>query len=287
MIIANPIYDVAFKRLLENDRTAKFLIGTILDCKVLSLEPATIEYTDIEPETKKPTLFRMDFAATIDTKEEGKKRVIIELQKAKNLGDVSRFQKYLGNEYRKTKHPIIAIYILGFDLSVESPAFMARPDCWDLMTHEKIEKKDSFVEQLTHKAYFVQTKRIKPSFNTRLEKLLSAFEQNRFVGDNTTTKHFPYETDDPEIKEILDILHYVASDEETRKELDKENYYQDAMEEIFGEQNRKMEKLKKEMEEKDAELEKERKEKAQKDEALAKQAAEIAELKRKLAEKKG
>jgi hypothetical protein len=27
MIIANPIYDVAFKRLLENNRVAKFLVG--------------------------------------------------------------------------------------------------------------------------------------------------------------------------------------------------------------------------------------------------------------------
>lgn len=26
MIIANPVYDVAFKRLLENNRTVKFLV---------------------------------------------------------------------------------------------------------------------------------------------------------------------------------------------------------------------------------------------------------------------
>jgi hypothetical protein len=38
MLIANPIYDTAFKRLMENNRVAKFLIGTILDCKVTSLE---------------------------------------------------------------------------------------------------------------------------------------------------------------------------------------------------------------------------------------------------------
>jgi hypothetical protein len=36
MIIANPIYDVMFKRILENNRAAKFFIGTILNCKVLS-----------------------------------------------------------------------------------------------------------------------------------------------------------------------------------------------------------------------------------------------------------
>lgn len=30
MIIANPIYDVVFKNLMENDRVAKFFIGTLL-----------------------------------------------------------------------------------------------------------------------------------------------------------------------------------------------------------------------------------------------------------------
>jgi hypothetical protein len=31
MIIANPIYDVVFKRLMENEWMAKFFIGTLLD----------------------------------------------------------------------------------------------------------------------------------------------------------------------------------------------------------------------------------------------------------------
>ncbi len=28
MVIANPIYDVVFKRMMENERVAKFFIGT-------------------------------------------------------------------------------------------------------------------------------------------------------------------------------------------------------------------------------------------------------------------
>jgi hypothetical protein len=83
MIIANPIYDVTFKRLLENDRTAKFLIGTILDCKVVSLEPAVTEHTKYDKKTGELTLFRMDFAATIKNEAGEEKRVIIEMQKAR------------------------------------------------------------------------------------------------------------------------------------------------------------------------------------------------------------
>ena len=288
MIIANPIYDVVFKRLLENDRAAKFLIGTILDCKVLSLVPNVQEYTDTDNKKHAGlSLFRKDFAATIKTKDEGEKRVIIELQKAKVLNDVYRFKDYLGNEYTKSEFPIIAIYILGFNLSVDSPAFMARPDCWDLMTNEQITKKDDFVEQLTHKAYFIQTKRIKPAYNTRLEKLLTIFEQTGFIDEAKTTKRFNFDTDDSDIKELVDILHYVAADEEIRKELDKEIYFDKSMKWAFGEKDRELEETKTKLEDANSELEKERKEKAEKDEVLAKQAAEIAELKRKLAEKKG
>ncbi|MCL1946350.1 MAG: hypothetical protein FWF51_04240 [Chitinivibrionia bacterium] len=253
MIIANPIYDVTFKRLLENDRAAKFFIGTILDCEVISLEPTVQERTMHNRETREISLFRMDFAATIETKEEGKKRVIIEMQKALHFGDIYRFKNYLGEEYKRSKYPIISIYILGFNLSVDSPAFAAIPDCRDLTTNKKLEVNDSFVEYLTHRAYFVQTLRIKPSFNTKLEKLLSIFEQANFVGDNKTTKDFALK-EDKELEDVLKVLHYVAADKEARDELDKEEYYQEAMEGMFGEKDRKLAEKDKKLFEKDKEL---------------------------------
>ncbi|MCL2100375.1 MAG: hypothetical protein FWH22_01525, partial [Fibromonadales bacterium] len=210
MLIANPIYDVTFKRLLENNRVAKFLIGTILGCDVLSLVPGTPEFTDTKDDSDKLTLFQMDFTATIATKEEGEKLVIIEMQKARDLADVYRFKRYLGKQYTKSKLPIISIYILGFDLkSVDSPAFAAIPDCRDLTTNEKLAIRHSFVSQLTHRAYFIQTKKIKPSLNTRLEKLLSIFEQANFVGDGEKIKDYHLAIDDPEIKELLGVLSYV------------------------------------------------------------------------------
>jgi hypothetical protein len=245
MIIANPIYDATFKRILENERVAKFLIGTILDCKVLTLEPSIQEYTQFNEKTQKLNLFRKDFAATIETEKEGKRRVIIEIQKSKVFADVYRFKDYLGNEYKKSKLPIISIYILGFNLSVNSPAFTSRPDCWDLMTKEKLDVNDMFVAQLTHRAYFVQTLRIESKFNTRLEKLLATFEQKNFIGDDQTTKRFTFKTDEneiSEIKELLGILQYVAADEKTREELDLENRYLKELEWDFGEQNEKIEK---------------------------------------------
>jgi predicted RNase H-like nuclease (RuvC/YqgF family) len=136
---------------------------------------------------------------------------------------------------------------------------MARPECWDLLSNEKLDIHDDFVEHLTHRAYFIQTLQIKQSFNTRLEKLLSVFEQKNFIGDDKTTKSFSFEADDTEIKEVLNVLQYVAADEKTREELDRENYYQEALEGMFGEQNRKFEKQKKEFEEAKKELEENKK----------------------------
>jgi len=250
MIIANPIYDVIFKRLLENDRAAKFFIGAILDCEVLSLEPTTQERTeliDIAPGAV--TLFRMDFAATIKIKGEGEKRVIIEMQKAKVLSDVYRFRKYLGSEYTASKLPIIAIYILGFPLNVDSPAFGNIPCYRDLLTNKELVVHDDFVERLTHSAYFVQTPLIKPSLNTKLDKLLSIFEQANFIDAEKMIKNYSLAVDDPDVKAVIDVLHYVAADPQLRKELEKERYYQEAMEDAFGEKDREMAKTKRDLEE--------------------------------------
>jgi len=184
----------------------------------------------------------MDFAATIKNTIGEEKRVLIEMQKAKHLADVTRFREYLGTEYIKSTLPIISIYILGFNLSVDSVAFGNSPTFRDLRTGERLHPHDPFVEQLTHTAYFVQTKRIKPSSNTRLDKLLSIFEQANFISDGETMKDYSLGVDDPELKETLDILCYAAADPETRKELDEEAYYQRAMKQMFGKQYEEMEK---------------------------------------------
>jgi DNA-dependent RNA polymerase auxiliary subunit epsilon len=207
---------------------------------VLSLVPTISERTVEDEKTGKLTLFRMDFSATIVTADEGEKQVIIEMQKAHLLDDIYRFRRYLGSEYATSKLPIISIYILGFNLSVDSPAFSSRPDYIDLLTKEKLSVNDAFVGLLTHNAYFVQTLRIKPKYNTRLEKLLTIFEQANFVGTSSTTKFYDPEVDDPELREITNILQYVAGDREIREKLEKEEYYLQFIEDNYGDRDRKL-----------------------------------------------
>jgi hypothetical protein len=171
------------------------------------------------------------------------------MQKAKVLDDVFRFRRYLGKEYADSKLPIIAIYILGFPLSGDSPAFGNVPKYRDLLTGEEIRVRDLFVNGLSHSAYFIQTTRIKPSLNTKIDRLLSIFEQAHFIGDGTTMKDYLLEVDDPDVKGMVNILEHVAADPERRKELEKEQYYQVAMEDAFWKQNMEMAKYKRETEE--------------------------------------
>jgi hypothetical protein len=78
MVIANPIYDVVFKRMMENESVAKFFIGTLLEEAIESVEvkPQEFTYTD---ELAGLAVFRLDFVATIKTATGALKKILIEI----------------------------------------------------------------------------------------------------------------------------------------------------------------------------------------------------------------
>ena len=85
--VANPIYDVVFKYLMQNDRVARLLIGRItgLTVESLSVSPqeTAIPRRPDAPERDLPlTLLRMDFAARVRTADGSERQVLIEIQKA-------------------------------------------------------------------------------------------------------------------------------------------------------------------------------------------------------------
>ncbi|MDR3246757.1 MAG: hypothetical protein LBT50_10035, partial [Prevotellaceae bacterium] len=107
--IANPMYDTVFKRLMENDRVVKFFIGTLLEEEVLSVDIRPQEYTYQVKEKKEGekiialgySIYRVDFMATIKTKEGEHKKILIEVQKAWDKGDAMRFRNYLAEQYKR------------------------------------------------------------------------------------------------------------------------------------------------------------------------------------------
>ncbi|MCL2824491.1 MAG: hypothetical protein FWD57_10905, partial [Polyangiaceae bacterium] len=236
VFIANPVYDVTFKNLLEDNEAAKFVIGSILGCEILSLSPKPTTLTAYKYE--RLSAYYMDFAAEIVAKGGGVKTAIIEMQKAKKWADIPRFRRYLGGEYARSSDPIVAIYVLCYDILVDSAAFCAYPSFMDLRTGEVLEVRSPFVEQLTHSSYFLQVERIETSVATDLDMVLAAFAQENFVVGSRTIKEFTAHVDSPGMSAVLRVLRRVAADPALRAELENEYRALAHEQAVFGEQDR-------------------------------------------------
>ena len=145
----------------------------------------------------------------------------------------------------------------------------------DLINKKIIDVKSDFIEKLTHDSYVVQVDRITNRYQTRLDKLLSVFEQTNFLDSTKITKEFKHETDLEEVKIITDILHYSGTDPIEKKKLEIEQEAWRTVEAMYEERSEKL----------IQELSDSKKALAQKDLALAEMAKQLEDLKRKFGEK--
>jgi len=310
MIIANPIYDVVFKKLMENDKIVKFFIGTLLNENIVEVQVKPQEYTYkgefaendpnaidiIEDRIRKRQLiwvYRLDFIATIKTEDGEYKKVLIEIQKARNLIDLMRFRRYLAEQYWKediinnvkTALPITTIYILGFNLpEIDSACVKVDRNYIDLINNITLTKKSDFIEKLTHDSYVVQVERITNRYQTKLDKLLSIFEQNNFEDENKTVKKYTHRTDIEEVKIITDMLHYVGTEPEERKRIENEQEAWRTITAYMDEKEIKIRQFQKEIQEKkfllevsQKEIEESRKEIEEKNRVIEEKNKEIEE----------
>jgi hypothetical protein len=201
MKIINPLYDLAFKYLMQNERYAKKVLSVILEMDVedVHLEQQETIYDD---ERRNLRLFRLDFKATIRDLKGNRSTVLIELQKSKFDTDIERFRNYLGMSYMSRYpdlqdqresisqvsedhpkpypgiHPIISIYILGYNLDdLPYLAVTVNRDVIDSVTGEKIQSESFFVTHLTHRSHIIQVKRLPRERRSRLENFLMFFNQ--------------------------------------------------------------------------------------------------------------
>ena len=235
MIVANPIYDVIFKYLLDDTEIARELLSTILGEEILSIEIKPQE-TTTENESGNISILRFDFKAVIKTKTGEIKKVLIELQKAKNTLDVMRFRRYLGDNYRKEDSildengkteirplPIVSIYLLGFPLdNIKSAVVKVNREYRDVTTQEILDVKEDFVELLTHDSYMIQLKLLAGKTRTKLERVLQVFSPE-FKTDDPQKLDFTGDADDPLIKKMLDRLNRALASEDMRRMMDAED----------------------------------------------------------------
>jgi hypothetical protein len=222
--------------------------------ETVTVKPQEFTYTD---ELAGLAVFRLDFIATIKTESGELKKVLIEIQKAKNQIDLMRFRNYLGEQYKKENTidgekvilPITTIYILGFKLpEITTSCLKVERNYKDLINKTKLETKSDFVEKLTHDSFIVQVDRITGSYKTRLDKLLSVFEQTNFVDSNKITKEFLHDADIEEVKIITEILHHSGTNPKERKEIENEQEAWRTVNAMFEDKEKE---LRKELNEKD------------------------------------
>jgi hypothetical protein len=218
MKIANPIYDVVFKYLMENTEIAKDILSAILGVVVISVELQSQEFT--ETSAAGIQVFRLDFKAVIRTKSGELKTVLIEIQKAKNGFKISRFQTYLGFNYMKShvilteneqskdeRYPIIAIYFLGFRLkNVKIPVLKVERQYFNAVSNRKLNVKEDFVEKLSHDLYAIQIPRLKMHVRTELEQMLDVFNQNKYKTADNHILEYTGAVNDPKIARVIKHL---------------------------------------------------------------------------------
>jgi hypothetical protein len=235
MIIANPIYDVVFKYLLEDADIARDLLSTILGEEVVKLEFKPQETSTESSEGIK--ILRLDFKAIIKKKDGTLFKVLIELQKSKQVFDVMRFRRYLGDNYRKEDQlvekdgtilfrplPIITIYFLGFLLNnVPSGVIKVKRQYVDAVTEEILGVKDDFVELLTHDSYMIQVGRLPKESRGKLDRVMQIFSpmyQNK--ADNHLVD-FQGDIYDPLVLRMVERLSRAIATDEYRDKMDVED----------------------------------------------------------------
>ena len=320
MEIANPIYDVVFKYMMEDNTVAKLVVSSIIGEDVVSLAPSPQEYTREKDKDKEKegipniTVYRLDFSAKIRLSDGQYKVVIIEMQKAELPTDIMRFRRYIGEQYiasdNKTTNneeyeamQIFAIYFLGKELDVyDAPVLSVFPEVRDVTTGEMIVgEKSKFIEGLHHKSWIVQISCLKKRRRNELEQLLSVFDQSNRTSDihilNVREEDYP-----EKFRPLIRRLKGAASDSKLKKQMKEEDeivkYLRDyarievakalkenakAIEEkdkALEENAKALEENAKALEEKDKLLEEKDKTLEEKDKALAEKDREIAELKR-------
>ena len=203
MIVANPIYNSTFKYLLQDETAARLLIGAILGEEVVSLRPHPTEYsvpidadreadTAARPPPVNLTVYRIDFAAVVETAAGERRQVLVEIQKAEYPEDIMRFRRYLGEHYaalgnvtaseaggRTRALPLTTIYFLGHRLAhTEATVLKVGRECVDAVTGERLPEREEFVESLTHDSYVIQIPLLPDRRRNDLERLLAVFDQS-------------------------------------------------------------------------------------------------------------
>ena len=299
--IANPIYDIVFKYLLEDDRITRILLSALLQKEVVAVEQRRNEYTNIARDGL--SVFRIDFGATVREQDGTQHLILIELQKTWLPTETLRFRQYLGAQYANKENmqsegrgayaiPMVTVYILGHKVGdIEEPVLYVRRQSYDYDGRVVTQGlPNPFVDSLTHDSIIVQIPRLRVRPGNRLDRVLSVFDQSHQKGSSQQTLSLDesaYE-DDADMLRIVHRLTAAAADSKVRHEMNVEDEYFSIIEDRDTEllqRNQELAEKKAELKEKSAELQEKSAELQEKSAELQEKSAELKEKKAELQEK--
>ena len=237
--IANPIYDIVFKYLMEDERIVKTLLSALLKKEVVEAEVRKHEYTNGRRD--KISMFRIDFGAKVKEADGSTHLVLIELQKTWLETETLRFRQYLGAQYADPENmqkdnnpmgygiPMVTVYLLGHKVGdIEEPVLYVSHKSYDYDGKEVTKGlPDPFVESLVHDSIIVQIPRLHGNVNNRLEEVLSVFDQTRKDRHNRQVMNIDESEYDGD-EEMMHIIHRLlaaAADAKLRQDMNVEDEY--------------------------------------------------------------
>ena len=241
--IANPIYDIVFKYLMEDERIACTILSALLKMDIVHVEVRPHEYSNTQRDTL--SVFRIDFGATVRNCDGSEQLILVELQKTWLETETLRFRQYLGTQYQNPKNvvgagrdshalPMVAIYLLGHKVGdIEEPVLYVQHKAYDYEGHPVTKGiPNPFVDSLTHDSVIVQIPRLHGQVNTRLDRVLSIFDQTRKSKESQqvlTLDDSLYEGD-ADMEHIVHRLLMASTDSDVRQDMNVEDEYFSAIE---------------------------------------------------------
>ena len=314
IVIPNPIYDVVFKYLMEDNQSAKIILSTLINEKIkkLTFEPQSHTEKVQDPKSEKIIkLFHLDFTALIEKPDGKEELIMIEIQKANKASDIFRFKRYICANFRrkqekeiinprtqaveKINKPIrlIPIFILNFRIEneVNDLIIKVNREKIGLFKEKQLEKDNEFIDNLSFDIWVIQLPNLKNikkeeyennDYKTKLYLLLKLFDQE---AQNKNNKHrllivkklFP--------KYLERVINRLKSADAENPDLEEQMNVEDEYLAELIKRDNEISYFKQELEKTVGELEKERELKKQKDRALSEKEKALSEKDKVLSEK--
>lgn len=235
--IANPIFDIVFKYLMEDENIALTFLSSLLKKDVISVEMRRNEYSNQARDNL--SNFRIDFGARVRETDGNERLILIELQKNWVETEILRFRQYVSVQYSNTENmetgegshyaiPMVSVYLLGHRIqNLKEPVLYVHRKCFDYDGNEVTEGiPDRFIDSLTHDSIVVQIPRITGRRQNRLESVLSVFNQS-LVGDSRQILNIDEASygDDSELTRIIRRLQSAAVNKEIRQNMTVEEEF--------------------------------------------------------------